>query len=129
MSRTQTEKGILHGASSIWTTLIRHEGLLGAPTTTGTETMLKATNLLLDILQNFKDSPPCVDEVQNAIEVWLRLDTCSPLSHFLRSSPGRCSTERMGFRLAGCSVTGKVYRKSALRVSHPWRENICTEIG
>ena len=69
MSRTQTEKGILHGASSIWTTLIRHEGLLGAPTTTGTETMLKATNLLLDILQNFKDSPPCFDEVQNAIEV------------------------------------------------------------
>ena len=69
MSRTQTEEGLSHGAFSVWTTPIRYEGLLGALTTTGTETMLKATNLLLDILRNFKDSPPCVDEVQNAIEV------------------------------------------------------------
>ncbi len=69
MSHTQTEKGISHGASSVWTTPIRYEGLLGALTTTSTETMLKATNLLLDILQTFKDSPPFVDEVQNAIEI------------------------------------------------------------
>lgn len=31
--------------------------------------MLEPTNLLLDILHNFNDSPPYVDEVQNAIEV------------------------------------------------------------
>ena len=50
MSRTQTEEGLSHGAFSVWTTPIRYEGLLGALTTTSTETMLKATNLLLDIL-------------------------------------------------------------------------------
>ena len=69
MSRTQTEQGLAHGAFSVWTPPIRYEGLLGALTTTSTGAMLEPTNLLLDILHNFNDSPPYIDEVQNAIEV------------------------------------------------------------
>ena len=68
MSRVRTEEGLAYGASSVWTTPIRYEGLVGALTATSAETTLEATNLLLDILQDFKDSPPSSDEVQNAVE-------------------------------------------------------------
>ncbi len=68
LSRVRTEEGLAYGASSIWTTPIRYDGIVGALTATRAETTLEATRLLLDVLQDFRDAPPSAEEVRNAVD-------------------------------------------------------------
>ncbi len=68
MSRVRTEEGLAYGASSVWTTPLRHEGILGALTATGAETTVEAAQLLLAILEDYRDRPPTDEEVRSAIE-------------------------------------------------------------
>lgn len=68
MSRVRTERGLAYSASSIWTTPLHYEGLVGAITATSTERTVEATGLMLDILEGFRSSPPDEDEVSLAVE-------------------------------------------------------------
>ena len=68
MSRVRSDEGLAYGASSVWTTPLRYEGLLGALTATGAEATIEVTSLLLDILQDFRDSPPSQEQVRRAVE-------------------------------------------------------------
>lgn len=66
MSRVRTQAGLAYGASSVWTTPIQYDGLLGALTATSAETTIEAATLLLDILRDFRANPPSADEVSEA---------------------------------------------------------------
>ena len=68
LSRVRTEQGLAYGASSVWTTPLRYQGLLGALTATGAGTTVRATNLLLEILREFRIAPPSADEIRQAVE-------------------------------------------------------------
>ncbi len=68
MSRVRTEQGLAYGASSVWTTPIRYEGILGALTATSAETTVEAVELLVEILREFRDSPPSDEDVRSALE-------------------------------------------------------------
>lgn len=67
-SRVRTEEGLAYGATSVWTTPIQYDGLLGALTATSGETTMEATRLLLDILKDFRANPPSAAEVAEASE-------------------------------------------------------------
>ena len=68
LSSVRTEEGLAYGASSIWTTPVRYDGLVGALTATAAGTTLEATELLISVLQDLRDSPPSATEVRHAIE-------------------------------------------------------------
>lgn len=68
MERIRTEEGLAYGASSVWTTPLRHDGLLGAYTATGAEATPDALRLLLEILEEYRRSPPSESDVRRAVE-------------------------------------------------------------
>ena len=68
LSRVRTEEGLAYGASSVWTTPLRYQGLVGALTATSAETTIRATSLLLEILRDFRNTPPGAEEIQGAVE-------------------------------------------------------------
>jgi zinc protease len=68
MARVRTERGLAYGASSLWTTPLRYEGLVGALTSTAPEQTVEATGLLLEILDEFRSEPPREEEVTLAVD-------------------------------------------------------------
>ncbi len=68
MSRVRTEEGMAYGASSLWTTPVRYEGLLGAVTATRSDRTVEAVHLLLEILGDFRSRPPAASEVDRAVD-------------------------------------------------------------
>lgn len=67
-SRIRTERGIAYGASSLWTTPVRYEGLVGVVTATRPERAVEAVELIHEILEDFRSAPPRDDEVALALE-------------------------------------------------------------
>jgi zinc protease len=67
-SRVRTERGIAYGASSLWTTPVRYEGLVGVVTATRPERVVEAVELVLEILEEFRTEPPAAHEVELALE-------------------------------------------------------------
>jgi len=68
MSRLRTERGLTYGVSSLWTTPLRWEGLVGAVTSTQGERTLEALELLVEAFEEFSTTPPDPDEVQRAVD-------------------------------------------------------------
>ncbi len=90
--RVRTERGLAYGASSIWTTPIRYEGLVGAVTATRPERTVEAVELLFEILEDFRAAPPSGDEVQ------LALDQVVNGYVFAFETPGQVVNRRMADR-------------------------------
>jgi predicted Zn-dependent peptidase len=67
MKRVRTEEGYAYSASSLWTTPIRYQGLVGALTQTRAEKTVAATRLILDIMQEMRESPPPPEEVATTV--------------------------------------------------------------
>ena len=68
VERIRTTEGLAYGANSVWTTPVRHEGLLGAYTATGAETTPDALRLLREVLESYRRDPPSESDVRRAIE-------------------------------------------------------------
>lgn len=68
MTRVRSEEGMTYGASSLWTTPVRHEGLVGAVTATRPERTVEAVELILEILDELRTEEPGADEVQTALD-------------------------------------------------------------
>jgi zinc protease len=66
MDRLRTELGLTYGAASLWTAPLRHEGLVGAVTSTRTDRTVEAVRTLLETLEDFRRNPPGEDEVARA---------------------------------------------------------------
>ncbi len=66
--RVRTEAGLAYGASSVWTTPVRYEGIVGAVTATRPERTVEAVELVMEILEDFRGAPPEAEEVALAIE-------------------------------------------------------------
>lgn len=66
--QVRTERGLAYGASSVWTTPLRYEGIVGAVTGTRPERTVEAVELLFEIFEDFRAEPPGADEVQRAVE-------------------------------------------------------------
>ena len=64
----RTQEGLAYGASSLWTTPRRHDGLVGALTRTKPESALAATRLLLAALDSMGTAPPSDGEVGLAVD-------------------------------------------------------------
>ena len=68
VERIRTVEGLAYGASSVWTTLTRHDGLLGVYTATGAETTPDALRLLREVLEAYRRIPPPESDVRRAVE-------------------------------------------------------------
>ncbi len=67
-TRLRTAEGYAYGASSLWTTPGRDDGLVGALTRTGPATTLAATRLLLETIDSMRVRPPSATEVTHTID-------------------------------------------------------------
>ena len=67
LSRVRTEKGYAYSASSLWTTPSRYEGIVGAITQTKSESTIAATQLILEIMREMRETPPEQEEVDRII--------------------------------------------------------------
>jgi len=67
LSQLRTETGYAYSASSLWTTPSRHEGIVGAITQTKSESTIAATQLILDIMREMRETPPEQEEVDRII--------------------------------------------------------------
>ncbi|TVR66535.1 MAG: insulinase family protein [Gemmatimonadales bacterium] len=68
MTRVRSEEGMTYGASSLWTTPVRHEGLVGAVTATRPERTVEAVELILEILDEMRTHGPSAEEVDTALD-------------------------------------------------------------
>ncbi len=68
MARVRTQEGFAYGASSLWTTPRRYEGLLGAVTRTRPENVVDAVRVILETMRDLRDHPPLEQEVEIAID-------------------------------------------------------------
>ncbi len=67
LSQVRTEKGYAYSASSLWTTPSRYEGIVGASTQTKSESTIAATQLILEIMREMRETPPEQEEVDRII--------------------------------------------------------------
>lgn len=67
-TEVRTREGLTYGASSLWTTSRRNDGLLGAVTRTRPESTLAAARLVLEVLGSMRDAPPSGEEVSRVID-------------------------------------------------------------
>ena len=68
LSQVRTEKGYAYSASSLWTTPSRSEGIVGAMTQTKSGSTVAATQLILDIMNEMRETPPREEEVDQIID-------------------------------------------------------------
>ncbi|MEJ2540829.1 MAG: pitrilysin family protein [Gemmatimonadota bacterium] len=71
MGRIRTEEGLAYGASSVWTTPRRYEGLLGATTRTRTDATARVVRLVRETLVSMTEEPATEDEVNAAVDEWV----------------------------------------------------------
>lgn len=67
MRRVRTEAGLAYGASSVWTTPMRSDGIIAAVTQTRAEATVDAIELLQEILVEIAEEDPSPIEVEAAI--------------------------------------------------------------
>ena len=67
LSQVRTEKGYAYSASSLWTTPSRHEGIVEAMTQTKSGSTVAATQLILEIMTQMRETPPEQEEVDQII--------------------------------------------------------------
>jgi predicted Zn-dependent peptidase len=65
--RVRTEKGWAYSASSLWTTPVRHEGIVGAVTQTRSGSTIASVRLILRTIGEMVDEPPTQEEVEQAV--------------------------------------------------------------
>ncbi len=90
--RIRTEQGLAYGASAVWTTPLRHDGLVGAVTATRPDRVARTSALLLEILEEMATTPPTADELSLAVD---------QLVHgavFAATTAGQVVSRRMGNR-------------------------------
>jgi len=68
MERVRTEKGYAYSASSLWTTPVTHDGLVGAITSTKSGTTVAAIRLILSTMDEMTTSPPSAEDVSRAVD-------------------------------------------------------------
>ena len=68
LSRLRTERGYAYSASSLWTTPVDAQGLVGALTQTRGAATVEATRLMLEVLEEMRRAPPTAVEVQTAVD-------------------------------------------------------------
>jgi len=68
VSRVRTERGYAYSASSLWTTPLKAPGLVGAVTQTRGETTISAIQLILEIMEEMRTTPPTEVEVRLAVD-------------------------------------------------------------
>ena len=68
MNELRTREGLAYGASSIWTTSSRNDGIVGALTRTSPESTLEATRLILAAIESLRVSPPSQREVDLTVD-------------------------------------------------------------
>ena len=68
MTKLRTEKGYAYSASSLWTTPVRYEGLVGALTRTKSETTVAAIRLMLGTIAEMTEQPPTAEEVDRSVD-------------------------------------------------------------
>ena len=67
-TEVRTREGLAYGASSIWTTSRKNDGLVGAVTRTKPESTLEAARLLLDVLGSMREAAPSEAEVSRVVD-------------------------------------------------------------
>jgi zinc protease len=67
MSKVRTDLGYTYSASSFWTTPSRYEGIVGATTSTKSESTVEVVRLMKEIIQEMGEAPPHPDEVDQVI--------------------------------------------------------------
>jgi zinc protease len=67
MSKVRTDMGYAYSASSFWTTPARYEGIVGATTSTKTESTVEVVQLMREIIREMGESPPRPEEVDQVI--------------------------------------------------------------
>ncbi|MXX35796.1 MAG: insulinase family protein [Gemmatimonadetes bacterium] len=68
VTEVRTREGLAYGASSLWTTSSRNDGLVGALTRTRPEATLEATRLILATFDSMRAAPPAAEEVARTID-------------------------------------------------------------
>jgi zinc protease len=68
IARLRTEKGYAYSASSLWTTPVDAQGLVGGITQTRVGSTVAATRLMLDTFEEMRQAAPTRNEVQTAID-------------------------------------------------------------
>jgi len=68
MERVRSEKGYAYSASSLWTTPVTHDGLVGAITQTKSGTTVAAIRLILSTMDEMTVSPPSSEEVSRSVD-------------------------------------------------------------
>jgi len=63
----RTREGLAYGASSIWTSPRRNDGLVGAVTRTRPETALEAAGMMLDAVGSMREAAPTEAEVARVV--------------------------------------------------------------
>jgi len=68
LARVRTEEGYAYGASSIWTTPRRYDGVMGAITSTRPENVAPALRLILSTMEELRSAPPTEAEIRTAVD-------------------------------------------------------------
>jgi zinc protease len=68
IARLRTEKGYAYSASSLWTTPVDAQGLVGGITQTRVGSTVAATRLMLDTFEEMRRAAPTREEVQTAVD-------------------------------------------------------------
>lgn len=90
--RVRTEQGLAYGASAVWTTPQRHDGLVGAVTATRPERVGQTVSLLQEILSEMAVEPPSDDELS------LAKDQILHGAVFAATTPGQVVSRMMANR-------------------------------
>lgn len=95
MNRIRTREGLAYGVSSLWTTPLRYDGLLGATTRTRSETTVEAVRLILGTMEEMAREAPTGEEMETTID--------ESVNGFVFNfeSPGQIVARRMAYRASG----------------------------
>ncbi len=68
LSRVRTELGLAYSAGSLWTAPAENDGIVGALTSTKSETTVAAVRAILEVMEEMRESPPTEEEVSTAVD-------------------------------------------------------------
>ncbi len=68
MERVRSQKGYAYNASSLWTTPVNYDGLVGAITSTKSGTTVAAIRLILSTMEEMTKAPPSTQEVTRSVD-------------------------------------------------------------
>lgn len=68
LQRVRTDEGYAYSASSLWTTPRRYDGLVGAVTRTRPESAIPAIDVILQAMEELRETPPTQEELRTAVD-------------------------------------------------------------